>query len=102
MKRFTLITAAVALIVVTLLLQAQMNVTGYWVFRVPRANGDGTFQESFFELKQDGESVTGRAVFGNREAPISEGSFKAGTLHFATSTPGRGGAGPVRGVYEGK
>src|SRR5258706_13295038 len=102
MKRFTLITAAVALIVVTLLLQAQTNVTGYWVFRIPRANGDGTFQESFFELKQDGDTVTGRAILGNREAPISDGTLKDGALHFSISLPGRGGANPTRAAYDGK
>jgi hypothetical protein len=31
--------------------------SGVWVLRVPR--GRRAFNESFFELKQDGESITG-------------------------------------------
>jgi hypothetical protein len=33
-----------------LFLHAQTDLNGYWVFKVPR--GDGTFTESYFELKQ--------------------------------------------------
>src|SRR6516225_4506369 len=36
---------------------AQTNTSGFWVLRVP--TGDGNFRETFFELKQDGETVTG-------------------------------------------
>jgi alpha-galactosidase len=40
---------------------AQTSVTGYWAFDAPRtANNDGTYRETFFELKQDGETITGR------------------------------------------
>ena len=41
------------------------NVTGFWVFRVP--TGDGNFRESFFDLKQSGETVTGKLIQGSRE-----------------------------------
>ncbi len=84
-------------------LVSQSDLSGYWVLRVPRANGDGTFQETFFELKQSGEEVTGRQLVGQRELPITEGVFKDGTLHFVLTPPGRGaGAAPLRLVYEGK
>ncbi|MGH9351030.1 MAG: glycoside hydrolase family 27 protein [Terriglobia bacterium] len=59
---------------------AAINLTGYWVFRVP--NGDGTYRESYFELQQAGEAVTGKVMMGSRELPISNGTFKDGKLHF--------------------
>jgi alpha-galactosidase len=94
MKRLTLLLLAV-------LGYAQTNLTGYWVFRAPRANNDGTFAETFFELKQEGDIVTGRALQGTRETLISEGTFQGGTLHFVVSVAGRGGN-PNRTVYDGK
>ncbi len=60
-------------------LLAQTNLTGVWILRVPRT--DGTFNESYFELKQDGDAISG-SMFGNRETPIADGSFKDGKLHF--------------------
>lgn len=45
---------------------AQINLTGVWVPRVPRS--DGTFNESYVELKQDGEAISG-AMLGNRDTP---------------------------------
>lgn len=62
---------------------AQDDLTGFWVFRMP--TGDGNFRESFFELKQEGDTITGKAVFGSRERPISEGSFRDGKLRFVVS-----------------
>ena len=59
---------------------ATNNVTGFWVFRVP--TGDGNFRESFFDLKQDGDTVTGEFIQGSRKLPISDGSFRDGKLHF--------------------
>jgi alpha-galactosidase len=59
---------------------AQTDVSGFWVLRVP--TGDGNFRETFFELKQDGEAITGKVLAGSREVPITEGSFKNGTLQF--------------------
>jgi alpha-galactosidase len=88
-------------------LLAQTSLTGFWVLRVPR--GDGTFAETFFDLKQNGESITGEMVQGQRRVPLQEGSFKDGKLHFAIPQ-GRGGPGrdgqpvPLRaydGVVEG-
>jgi len=59
---------------------ATSNVTGFWVFRVP--TGDGNFRESFFDLHQDGDTVTGEFIQGSRKLPISDGSFRDGKLHF--------------------
>src|SRR5271167_4519569 len=62
-----------------LLLPAQTDLTGFWVLRVP--TGDGNYRETFFDLKQVGETVTGKALLGAGELPISEGTFKNGKLH---------------------
>jgi len=80
----------------------QTSVTGYWDFQAPRtANNDGTYRETFFELKQDGETITGRFnPNGWREMQISEGILHNGALHFVISTP-HAGAAPTRVVYEG-
>jgi alpha-galactosidase len=60
---------------------AQMNITGLWVLRIPR--GDGTYREMFFDLKQDGQQITGQVMFGpNRGVPISDGALHDGALHF--------------------
>jgi alpha-galactosidase len=59
-------------------LAGQTDLTGFWVLRIP--TGDGNFRETFLDLKQDGETVTGRILPGFREFPISEGTFKEGKL----------------------
>src|ERR1700687_3570099 len=74
-----LLTAVVSIFLVTAL-TAQTDITGFWVFRVP--TGDGNLRESFFDLKQNGETVTGKALLGSREVPISEGTFGNSALHF--------------------
>jgi alpha-galactosidase len=99
MKRFTWLVFTVVLASAAFYLYAQTSLTGYWVFRVPR--GDGTFSESFFELKQDGDTIAGRAIRGAGEAPISEGTLKDGQLHFVVNIPGRAGA-ITKVVYEGQ
>src|SRR6478672_4366290 len=47
------------------------NVTGFWVFRMP--TGDGNFREQFYDVKQEGETVTGEQVQDTRRLPISDG-----------------------------
>jgi alpha-galactosidase len=69
-------------------LHAQTDLTGFWVLKIPR--GDGTFTQSFFDLKQNGDTVTGNTV-GRGQNPIADGTFKDGKLHFAVSVAGRGG-----------
>ena len=58
----------------------QPDLTGFWVFRAP--TGDGNFRETFFELKQNGEAISGKVFAGSREVAISEGTFRNGTLQF--------------------
>ncbi len=65
---------------------AQSDITGFWVFRVPV--GDGTFRETFFDLKQDGDKLTGNLVRGTRQTPISEGTVRDAKIHFVISFTG--------------
>jgi len=86
--RFAL-TCAVAALLGALCLHAQTNLTGAWVLKTPR--GDGSLRESFFELKQTGETITGRKVnlFGRVGTSISNGTLRNGKLHFAVAAPKR-------------
>ena len=61
-----------------LTVSAQSDLTGFWVFRVP--TGDGNFRETFLDLKQEGENITGKLLSGTREIPIADGTFKEGKL----------------------
>ena len=67
-----------------LTVSAQSDLTGFWVFRVP--TGDGNFRETFLDLKQEGENITGKLLSGTRKIPIADGTFKEGKLHFVTRT----------------
>ncbi|HUE21582.1 MAG TPA: glycoside hydrolase family 27 protein [Bryobacteraceae bacterium] len=71
------------------MVHAQTDLAGFWVFKVPR--GDGTFSESYFELKQSGETITGNTVGGRAQLPIDGGAFRDGKLRFTVSFTGRGG-----------
>ena len=67
------------------LARAQSDLSGYWVLHVP--NGDGTVRDTYFEFKEDGESITGTLLGrGPNGTPIS-GTFKDGKLQFATVPP---------------
>jgi alpha-galactosidase len=74
--------AAAVLAIGAFVMHGQTDATGFWVFKVP--TGDGNLRESFFDLKQEGEVLTGKAL-GRRENPISEGSVKDGKLHFVVN-----------------
>ena len=54
MRRLTLPFLAALLAGIPVLSDEQTDLTGYWVFRVPRDNNDGTFQESFFRTEARG------------------------------------------------
>src|SRR6516162_2442825 len=66
-----------------LLLPAQTDLSGFWLLRVP--TGDGNYREIFLDLKQAGETVTGKVLQGFRDLPISEGTFKGGNLHLVVT-----------------
>jgi alpha-galactosidase len=64
---------------------AQSDLTGYWVFHVP--NGDGTSRDSYIQFNQTGDTIAGAMLGrGPNGIPIA-GTFKDGTLHFATVPP---------------
>ena len=63
---------------------AQTDITGFWVLRIP--TGDGNYRETFLDLKQSGDSVTGRILPGYREIPISEGTFRNGKLRLVVTS----------------
>ena len=86
MKNLIRVTCAATLLFAALQLYGQTDLTGFWVFRTP--TGDGNFRESFLDLKQEGEQVTGNLIQGRRQRPIAEGTFKEGKLHFVVNQPG--------------
>jgi alpha-galactosidase len=61
---------------------AQTNLSGYWLLKVP--NGDGTFRVTYLELKQDGETITGKLYGRGPNGTPVDGSFKGNQLHFGT------------------
>lgn len=70
---------------------AQTDLSGYWLLKV--SNGDGTYRETYFELKQKGETLTGGLLGrGPNGIPLT-GSFKDGQVHFATVVAAPPGAG---------
>jgi alpha-galactosidase len=71
---------------------AQSDLNGYWNFRV--SNNDGTYRETYFQLEQSGQTLTGKLYGRNAEGLPIEGTAKDGVVHFATvpapgSTNGR-------------
>jgi alpha-galactosidase len=57
------------------------SISGLWLLKIP--TGDGNFRQVFFDLKQDGENVTGKMMFRfDRGIPISGGTLRDGKLHF--------------------
>src|SRR5882757_4553480 len=81
---------------------AQSNLSGYWNFRAP--NNDGTFRETYFELQQKGETLTGRLFGRTPQGTPLEGTIKDGAIHFATVSPAGAPAGGLGGrpmVYDG-
>jgi alpha-galactosidase len=61
---------------------AQTSLAGYWVLRVD--NGDGTTRDTFFELKQDGDSITGTLYGRGPHGTPLTGTFKDDQLNFKT------------------
>ena len=85
LKRIFLITTLCFL--APTLVHADSDLTGFWVLRIP--TGDGNFRETFFDLKQTGETITGKVIRNRGDLPISEGSFKDGKLRFVVNIPSR-------------
>lgn len=68
---------------------SQNDLTGYWDLRVPV--GDGTFRETFFELQQNGNALTGK-IFGRSPDGIPlEGTLTGTAIHLTTMPPATAG-----------
>ena len=72
------------LLLTPLPLISQTDLSGFWVLRIP--TGDGNYRETFMDLKQAGETVTGKILPGSRDLPITEGTFINGKLHLVVAT----------------
>jgi alpha-galactosidase len=59
---------------------AQTSLTGVW--KIHTDMGDGTFQDRFFELSQEGNAITGTVVHNYSPEKIVRGTFESGKLHF--------------------
>src|SRR5947209_152640 len=71
------------------------DLTGRWVARV--ANGDGTFRETVFALKQEGGVLTGAVITPTSEQPFVDGSVTGDAFTFASAPA----TNPRRVVYRG-
>ncbi len=76
---------AAALLFCALSAHAQADLNGYWDLRVP--NGDGTFRETFFQLTQNGTSLSGKWYGRDPNGIPMEGTFEGGKIHLATVPP---------------
>jgi alpha-galactosidase len=65
---------------------SQSNVDGYWNLKVQNPSGDGTTLDTYFQLQQSGDTITGRLIRWHHTIPIA-GTMHDGTLHFATQPP---------------
>ncbi len=65
---------------------AQSQLNGYWDLRAPNPSGDGTIRETFFQIQQKGNAITGSLIRGHHTMPIA-GTLDNGKLHFATQPP---------------
>jgi alpha-galactosidase len=62
---------------------AQTDLSGYWNMRTPNPSLDGTFRDTYFEIRQTGETISGMLIRRPNGIPIT-GTFKDGALHFVT------------------
>jgi alpha-galactosidase len=66
--------------------EAQVDLSGYWDVRTPNPGQDGTFRDTYFEIREAGDSISGLLIRRPNGIPIT-GSFKDGTVHFVTVPP---------------
>ncbi len=65
---------------------AQHRLDGYWELRVPNPDGDGTFRDTYLQLRQSGGDVRGSLVRWHDALPLA-GTLKNGVIEFATEPP---------------
>ncbi|MGA8939513.1 MAG: glycoside hydrolase family 27 protein [Acidobacteriaceae bacterium] len=69
---------------------AKSTVDGYWDLHVPNPSGDGTFLDTYFQLQQDGNAISGELIRWHYTIPIN-GTLQNDSIHLVTqpsaSTP---------------
>src|SRR6202046_873527 len=65
---------------------AQADLNGYWDLRTPNPNGDGTFRDTYLEIEQNGESISGMLIRQPHGIPVPA-TYKDGAIHFVTEPP---------------
>ena len=65
---------------------AQTDLSGYWDVRTPNPSQDGTFRDTYFEIQQTGETISGTLIRRPNGIPIT-GTLKDGAIHFETVPP---------------
>jgi alpha-galactosidase len=85
---------------------AKSGLTGYWDLKIP--NEDGTFRNTYFQLEQNGETLTGKLFGRNIQGTLLKGTVKDGAVRFETLPPVRAAGAPPNDiqyratVYEGR
>jgi alpha-galactosidase len=65
---------------------AQADLNGYWDMRAPNPNGDGSFRDTYLQIQQSGESISGTLIPGPHGLPVT-GTFKDRAVHFVAQFP---------------
>ncbi len=68
---------------------AQSDLNGYWDLRIPR--GDGTFRETFFELHQQGQALSGNLLRRGPQGIPLQGTLTGTTVHLTVTPPASAG-----------
>jgi alpha-galactosidase len=95
-----------ALCAFTLVGCSKSGLTGYWDLKVP--NEDGTVRNTYFQLEQNGENLTGKLFGRSVDGTPLKGTVKDGAVHLETVPPERKPGAPPNEyqyrvtVYEGK
>ncbi len=82
----TILACTIALCTASTSALAQSSLNGYWDLRVPNPSGDGTFLDTYFQLQQNGDALSGQLIRWHHTTPIV-GTVKKDSLHFATQPP---------------
>ena len=77
MKRLLFLAAVAAVFVMT---AAAADISGKWTAETP--GRDGQTYTSNFDLKQDGEALTGTVSMRSNESPISDGKVSGDSVSF--------------------
>jgi alpha-galactosidase len=82
MTRVPILLAALLVSAFTAL--AQSDLSGIWLLRAPMI--DGTVRESFLDLSQQGNTLSGSVTYGYRKADITDGNVNGDKFHFVAGS----------------